>query len=409
MARVKLKFDAIGILDDLYRETVRPGSKWLETAVELVTPYLDLGLGVVAYEFDLRADAVALHRQRMVGDAGLATIVRDSFDLSSPDFLDLVYRGGAVITLNDVLGAPVGEIPRFAPLAKNLGAVDWLSVQAVDTDGRGVKFDAAVPPRAKFEPVDRRRWALLARHFVAAARLHRRLRAGSGAPVGSIDRRGESCDLKPGEPRAKIMLEQAATRIGSAHRRGTSPDAALSLWQVLASERWSLVADPDSDRRRSFVVYENVPYAPDPRSLSKRERVVAQLAAMGNSNKLIAYELGVGESSVSALLTRIRRKLRVESRAELVNLIASLATTRVDREQMERAGVAFSSSRKESIAPAQLTRGELEVARLAARGLSNTAIAEARGARPRTVANQLASIYRKLGISSRAQLGLMMG
>jgi DNA-binding CsgD family transcriptional regulator len=53
---------------------------------------------------------------------------------------------------------------------------------------------------------------------------------------------------------------------------------------------------------------------------------------------------------------------------------------------------------------ATLTEAEREVARLVADGCSNQAIAARRGARPRTVANQLAAIYRKLAVSSRSEL-----
>jgi DNA-binding NarL/FixJ family response regulator len=51
-----------------------------------------------------------------------------------------------------------------------------------------------------------------------------------------------------------------------------------------------------------------------------------------------------------------------------------------------------------------LSRAERQVALDAASGLSNRAIAARRGTSIRTIANQLASIYRKLGVSSRAEL-----
>lgn len=53
---------------------------------------------------------------------------------------------------------------------------------------------------------------------------------------------------------------------------------------------------------------------------------------------------------------------------------------------------------------ASLAPAEREVARLAADGLSNEEIARARGTAARTIANQLASIYRKLGVGSRVEL-----
>jgi DNA-binding CsgD family transcriptional regulator len=54
--------------------------------------------------------------------------------------------------------------------------------------------------------------------------------------------------------------------------------------------------------------------------------------------------------------------------------------------------------------PLGLTPAEAEVARLAAAGHSNAAISRARRVHVRTIANQLESIYRKLGIASRHEL-----
>lgn len=51
-----------------------------------------------------------------------------------------------------------------------------------------------------------------------------------------------------------------------------------------------------------------------------------------------------------------------------------------------------------------LTAAEAEVATLALQGLSNFGIAMERGTSERTVANQLASIYAKLRVNSRAEL-----
>jgi len=52
----------------------------------------------------------------------------------------------------------------------------------------------------------------------------------------------------------------------------------------------------------------------------------------------------------------------------------------------------------------ELTSAEREVALLALEGKSNHEIAEARHCSVRTVANQLQSVFRKLGIRSRAEL-----
>jgi DNA-binding NarL/FixJ family response regulator len=58
-------------------------------------------------------------------------------------------------------------------------------------------------------------------------------------------------------------------------------------------------------------------------------------------------------------------------------------------------------------APAELgglTAAERDVLRLVVQGESNAAIARARGSRPRTVANQVATLLRKTGAASRFEL-----
>ena len=56
----------------------------------------------------------------------------------------------------------------------------------------------------------------------------------------------------------------------------------------------------------------------------------------------------------------------------------------------------------------ELSEGESEVAILVGEGLSNAAIARARGVSGRTVASQLRSIFRKLDLSSRWALSLLL-
>jgi DNA-binding CsgD family transcriptional regulator len=61
-----------------------------------------------------------------------------------------------------------------------------------------------------------------------------------------------------------------------------------------------------------------------------------------------------------------------------------------------------------SLADVSLTRAEREVALAAGMGASNREIARVRRTSERTVANQLAAIYRKLSIASRAELAAVL-
>lgn len=55
--------------------------------------------------------------------------------------------------------------------------------------------------------------------------------------------------------------------------------------------------------------------------------------------------------------------------------------------------------------PDELTKAEKAVAALVLEGRSNQEIARVRGTSVRTVANQVASIFRKLEVTARAELG----
>jgi len=58
----------------------------------------------------------------------------------------------------------------------------------------------------------------------------------------------------------------------------------------------------------------------------------------------------------------------------------------------------------EFVPPAAFTPAEREVLNHVRAGLSSAEIARARGTSARTVANQLASMYRKMGVNSRQEL-----
>jgi DNA-binding NarL/FixJ family response regulator len=62
----------------------------------------------------------------------------------------------------------------------------------------------------------------------------------------------------------------------------------------------------------------------------------------------------------------------------------------------------------EVVLPESLTDAEREIARALLDGSSNAEIAEARGTSARTVANQIASLFRKMKVQSRGELFVMI-
>ena len=85
--------------------------------------------------------------------------------------------------------------------------------------------------------------------------------------------------------------------------------------------RWSLVDRFERDGRRFIVARSNEHALPDPRALTPRERAVVHLAALGKPNKLVAYELGLADSTVASHVANAMRKLGVSTRVELVELL----------------------------------------------------------------------------------------
>jgi DNA-binding NarL/FixJ family response regulator len=83
---------------------------------------------------------------------------------------------------------------------------------------------------------------------------------------------------------------------------------------------WTLVDCVESDGKRYVVARENAPKAKPIPELTERETQVVALANLGRHNKLIAYELGIADSTVRVLLSRAAAKLGVGPRAELLQV-----------------------------------------------------------------------------------------
>lgn len=114
----------------------------------------------------------------------------------------------------------------------------------------------------------------------------------------------------------------------------------------------------------------------------------------GHSNKWIALTMNLAESTVSTYLQRAMRKLGTTSRVELVARVRGSITT----------PDGFSCK---AVARG-LTEAEIDVTQRILCGQSNELISAARGTSVRTVANQVASIFRKFGVASRSELASLM-
>jgi DNA-binding CsgD family transcriptional regulator len=211
--------------------------------------------------------------------------------------------------------------------AEGLPWAECLALHAADPASRDVFVVAPSVRRAQslpsFDELDL--WGRVAAHIANAARLqslvarlgHRPLAGAEAilAPGGSVQYAEGAAKTRT----AQDVLRDAARRVERARTKKARarPELALDVWQGLVAGRWSLVDEFDSDGRRFLVVRRNDLAASEP-ALSDRERQVAAHIALGHSNKLIAYQLGVSLSTVSSYARRVARKLGTTNRVELV-------------------------------------------------------------------------------------------
>lgn len=147
--------------------------------------------------------------------------------------------------------------------------------------------------------------------------------------------------------------------------------------------------------------------------LTRRELGILRAAETGAPNKLVAIELSLACSTVSESLHTALLKLGFAGRAEFVKVIACLRAAAPGSSARLVGGsdlcwlflpveAFFGLDPRLTCAERQVVTGVLD-------GRTNAAIATARRTSSRTVANQLAGIYRKLGVSSRWELAARVG
>lgn len=236
------------------------------------------------------------------------------------------------------------------------------------------------------------------RQFLTRIALHLetglRLRLQPGAVQAKLRPDGRLLDA-PSELSGSAR-EQFSQHVGqveaSRTRRNRSQDTALEMWTALVGGSFGLVEREERGLGRYYAVL-GTDHTRHLRALSALEARVTELSARGLSGKAVAYGLGLGPSAVSRNLTSAAQKLGVRSRNELVQLASCLLGTGATP---PRGAAALSNAE----------RDVLELIRL---GFSNARIAQERQRSERTVANQVASLLRKLQVPSRRALGTVRG
>lgn len=169
-------------------------------------------------------------------------------------------------------------------------------------------------------------------------------------------------------------------RLVSAHQAGASPARLAAQFAVSRQtiRNWLIKGGLLQAAERT-----NAPDAGD-RGLTDRETEVLRLLPGGATNKDIARRLGISASTVKVLLRSLFRKLGVASRSQAAALAPSAAAAA-------------------PVAEEPLSERERDIVRMLAAGSSNKDIAAALGISPNTVRVHVHEVFRKLGMTSRAQ------
>jgi DNA-binding NarL/FixJ family response regulator len=233
----------------------------------------------------------------------------------------------------------------------------------------------------------------IALHLATALRLRRAL------SIATLQRNGVSCPAA-----MTITARDVLRRAVLAHDRATiehGTSETQALWPAIAAGRWSLLDVFMAGKTRYIAVHRNPDTGSTLRAMSQRERSVLELVLDGYAGKRIALELGLCESTVARCLRMALRKVGVADPTGLIGVRNAV----FERVTGVSAGVELAVAR---VAPTMtsphLSDAERAVVMAVQGGLRTAAIARERGTSPRTVAHQLANVYRKLGISSRREV-----
>lgn len=321
---------AISILEAAYRLDVNE-QDWLQGVADAAKSSFGSGSpSVFATIFMMDAGTMVPARMLMSPPhPELLEAINEVQSKAPPDALLAMYRSAGCDSLsafNKRMGLPPEVIEGlFAEKLHGLGVRDSAWVQGLDSTNRMVSFVAALAHETSLHPRTKHTWDRISVHMAAGLRLRGALADSHVSMDGAeaIFDASLKCVHAEGEAKevsAQERLRDAARAVDKARLRGADATEALELWQGLFAGRWTVADTFDSDGRRLFVAMKNDPDVAEDRSLTRREQQVVSLAAVGRPDPIIAYTLGLSNSSVQTHLTRAMQKMGVESRDQLVEL-----------------------------------------------------------------------------------------
>lgn len=174
---------------------------------------------------------------------------------------------------------------------------------------------------------------LVAVHLATARRTY----GSTGKDEAWIDPGGKILDASSatkGHHEELSLRVRAIEAFKRAADRAEEEDA-IVRWKALVSGRWSLVEVFESDGKRMFVARRNPPELGRHLALTRTEELVLKLVGLGQSQRLIAYSLGISEGAVSMHLRGAAFKMGIRSRSALLALGKLAVEDRVDADALK--------------------------------------------------------------------------
>jgi DNA-binding CsgD family transcriptional regulator len=376
-------------------------AEWLECASNLLVPALPAGEGDTWVALCDRRDGMMSWSERSDGDDGR----RMALEFPRTTVSDLFERI-ARLALTTVTTAKLWtEASR--DFFSDIRYCDAVALSSLDDDG-GVIAGRLLSQNTARAPRNRWTTVQLSRSVRAAWRLRRWASRSSPfevadavfAPSGAVLHASREAT----SPSALEALRAAVVRRERRDFAVASPMDGAAAWSELVSGRWSLVDDFEAGGRRYILAIRNDTRA-DVFALSASEARTLELSVVGRSPKQIVDDLGLSLSTVYGSLQSAVRKLQGKSLADVIALARQLPDTVLSRVSLqEEALVALRFPRAAASRLSSLTDAEREVLADLLGSVAPHEIARRRLRSPRTVANQIQSIYRKLGVSGRREL-----
>jgi DNA-binding CsgD family transcriptional regulator len=317
---IRLPPDLLHIVEALYA-VEQSREDWIDGIQAAASEVLGGSVGNVFY--DVSGEGIgldAIHARGLPSEA-IDDAREDHVNPKNLDRIRACYRS-VMCELHEVY---TGGNPEDRARMTRRGIHDALLINGLDASGVGLATYLFSHDKIVLSQEMRVACERLAVHIASAYRLLRRLdeleRPSIDSAAAVFSTRGKLEDMREPLARSHVDdLKRALSERDWARGRGRKeqPRKALARWTALVQGRWTLVDHFERDGKRYVIAQENAPQVNAPVKLSEREQQVASLAALGRSNKVIAYELGIAHSTVRVLLGRACARLGAQTRNELI-------------------------------------------------------------------------------------------